>query len=203
MGGALGVAVFGALLSKGLGRYIPEGLTAAGVEGGGGGRDLLGTPDANAALPGPVRDAVLGGFADSLSDTIAIPVAVLGFLGVLPLPELPLRTSVRNDEPVTDGERFGAALETSFVDDADVPDLTAGARAGDRPTPPAAAERPLGRRRAGPGRRAPTATRWRPPTATDRTVQEPRPGADDAAFVPFLLGPARHATSIVLRPASD
>jgi len=128
MGGALGVAVFGALLSDRLGRYIPERLAAAGVEAGGGNRDLLGTPDAIAALPGPVRDAVLGGFADSLSDlyTIAIPVALVGFVVVLFLPELPLRTSVRDQErAVTDGEAVGAALETSFVDDNDdVPDLT-------------------------------------------------------------------------------
>jgi EmrB/QacA subfamily drug resistance transporter len=130
MGGALGVAVFGALLSDRLSRYIPERLAAAGVEGRAGGRDLLGTPDAIAALPGPVRDAVLGGFADSLSDiyTIAIPVALLGFVVVLFLPELPLRTSVRDQERVaTDGEAVSAALETSFVDDnADVPDLTDG-----------------------------------------------------------------------------
>lgn len=52
-------------------------------------------PDAIAALPAPVRDAVLGGFADSLSDiyTLAIPIALLGFLVALFLPELPLRTS--------------------------------------------------------------------------------------------------------------
>jgi EmrB/QacA subfamily drug resistance transporter len=128
MGGALGVAVFGALLSDRLGRYIPERLAAAGVEAGAGRSDLLGTPDAIAALPGPVRDAVLGGFADSLSDlyTIAIPIALVGFVVVLFLPELPLRTSVRDQEPVvTDGEAVSAALETSFVDDnADVPDLT-------------------------------------------------------------------------------
>ena len=134
MGGALGVAVFGALLSNRLGTYIPERLAAAGVEAGDGGGDLLGTPDAIAALPGPVRDAVLGGFADSLSDlyTIAIPIALLGFLVVLFLPELPLRTSVREHERVvTDGEAVSAAFETSFVDDnADVPDLT---HSGDEP----------------------------------------------------------------------
>jgi EmrB/QacA subfamily drug resistance transporter len=128
MGGALGVAVFGALLSNRLGRYIPERLAAAGVEDRAGGGDLLGTPDAIAALPGPVRDAVLGGFADSLSDlyTIAIPIALVGFVVVLFLPELPLRTSVRDQEPViTDGEAVSAAFETSFVDDNhDVPDLT-------------------------------------------------------------------------------
>jgi EmrB/QacA subfamily drug resistance transporter len=128
MGGALGVAVFGALLSNRLGRYIPERLAAAGVEDRAGGGDLLGTPDAIAALPGPVRDAVLGGFADGLSDiyTIAIPIALLGFVVVLFLPELPLRTSVRDQEPVvTDGEAVSAAFETSFVDEnANVPDLT-------------------------------------------------------------------------------
>ena len=137
MGGALGVAVFGALLSDRLGRYIPERLAAAGVEGRTGGGDLLGTPEAIATLPGPVRDAVLGGFADGLSDiyTVAIPIALLGFVVVLFLPELPLRTSVRGQEPVlTDGEAVSAALETSFVDDnADVPDLTD--RGGGRPGP--------------------------------------------------------------------
>lgn len=130
MGGALGVAVFGALLSNRLGQHIPDRLAAAGVgvPTGGSSSDLLGTPDAIAALPGPVRDAVLGGFADSLSDiyTAAIPIALLGFVVVLFLPELPLRTSVKDREPVsTDGETVSAAFETSFVDDnADVPDLT-------------------------------------------------------------------------------
>jgi EmrB/QacA subfamily drug resistance transporter len=139
MGGALGVAVFGALLSDRLGRYIPERLAAAGVEARGGRSDLLGTPDAIASLPGPVRDAVLGGFADSLSDlyTIAVPIALFGFVVVLFLPELPLRTSVRDHERVvTDGEAVSAALETSFVDDnADVPDLTdGGGESGERHT---------------------------------------------------------------------
>lgn len=131
MGGALGVAVFGAVLSNRLGTYIPDRLSDAGVDvpAGGGSGDLLGTPEAIAALPGPVRDAVLTGFADSLSDvyTLAIPIALLGFLVVLFLPELPLRTSVRDVEPViTDGEATAAAFETSFnPDNADVPDLTA------------------------------------------------------------------------------
>jgi EmrB/QacA subfamily drug resistance transporter len=147
MGGALGVAVFGALLSNRLGHHIPSRLSAAGVDvaTGGGTSDLLGTPDAIAALPGPIRDAVLGGFADSLSDlyTIAIPIALLGFIVVLFLPEVPLRTSVRSMEPVvTDGEALGAAFETAFnPDNADVPDLTASgdgeytddARASERP----------------------------------------------------------------------
>lgn len=141
MGGALGVAVFGAILSDRLATHIPERLAAAGVEPPGGGRNLLGTPDAIAALPGPVRDAVLGGFADSLSDiyVMAVPIALLGFLVVLFLPELALRTSVRGQEPVvTNGEAIGAAFETSFVDEnADVPDLTANGE--DRPLPQARA----------------------------------------------------------------
>ena len=137
MGGALGVAVFGALLSNRLGRYIPSRLADAGIDvpAGGSTRDLLGTPDAIGALPGPIRDAVLGGFADSLSDlyTVAIPIALIGFIVVLFLPELPLRTVVRDAEPVvTDGEAMGAAFETSFnPDNADVPDLTASGDNGD------------------------------------------------------------------------
>ncbi len=131
MGGALGVALFGAVLSNRLGTYIPNRLADAGVDvpPGGGIGDLLGTPDAIAALPAPVRDAVVGGFADSLSDvyTFAVPIALLGFLIVLFLPELPLRTSVGDAEPVvTDGEATAAAFETSFNQgNADVPDLTA------------------------------------------------------------------------------
>jgi len=130
MGGALGVAVFGAVLSNRLSTYIPNRLADAGVDtpAGGGTGDLLGTPDAIAALPASVRDAVLGGFADSLSDiyTLAIPIALAGFLIVLFLPELPLRTSVREAEPViTDGEATAAAFQTSFnPDNADIPDLT-------------------------------------------------------------------------------
>ncbi|MDE0802415.1 MAG: MDR family MFS transporter [Acidimicrobiales bacterium] len=136
MGGALGVAVFGAVLSNRLDTYIPDRLADAGVDipAGGGTGDLLGTPDAIAALPAPVRDAVLGGFADSLSDiyTLGVPIALVGFLVVLFLPELPLRTSVREAEPVvTDGEATAAAFETSFnPSNADVPDLTA---SGDGP----------------------------------------------------------------------
>lgn len=137
MGGALGVAVFGAILSDRLATHIPERLAAAGVEPSGGSGNLLGTPDAIAALPAPVRDAVLGGFADSLSDIyiMAVPIALLGFLVVLFLPELALRTSVRGEEPVvTHGEAIGAAFETSFVDEnADVPDLTANGGDGPRP----------------------------------------------------------------------
>jgi EmrB/QacA subfamily drug resistance transporter len=135
MGGALGVAVFGAILSNRLAHHIPDRLAAAGVEtAGGGSSDLLGTPTAIRGLPAPVRDAVLGGFADSLSDLylIAVPIALVGFLVVLFLPEVPLRTSLAGQEPViTDGEALGAAFETSFVDDnADVPDLTHGGNGG-------------------------------------------------------------------------
>jgi EmrB/QacA subfamily drug resistance transporter len=134
MGGALGVAVFGAIFSNRVAHYIPDRLAAAGVDpgAGGGSGDLLGTPDAIHALPGPVRDAVLGGFADSLSVLflVAVPIAVLGFVVVLFLPELALRTSIRGEEPVvTDGEALGAALETGFADDlGEVPDLTSNGR---------------------------------------------------------------------------
>src|SRR3546814_12747723 len=101
-------------LSVRLATRIPKRRAAAGVWPPGGGANLLGTPDAIAALPAPVRDAVLGGFADSLSDIyiMAVPIALLGFLVVLFLPELALRTPVRGEEPVvTHGEAIGARFE--------------------------------------------------------------------------------------------
>ena len=117
MGGALGVAVFGAVLSNRLATYIPNRLAEAGVDAPAGGIDeFLGTPEAIAALPKLERDAVLGGFADALSDvyTLAIPIAVIGILVVLFLPELPLRTSVRDaDAVITEGEAAAAVFETS------------------------------------------------------------------------------------------
>ncbi len=128
MGGALGVAVFGAILSSRLAAHIPQQLAKADLEPPSG--ELLGTPAAIGALDGPVRDAVLAGFADSLSDVylVAAPVAVLGFIIVLFLPELALRGSIAGAEPmITTGEGLGATFETAFVEDnADVPDLIHG-----------------------------------------------------------------------------
>jgi hypothetical protein len=89
MGGAIGVAVFGALLSHRLRELLPDLL--AGAES----RRLLGTPRAIHELSPPVRDAVVEAFAESLQTVFlaAVPFALAGFLAVLFLPELRLRSA--------------------------------------------------------------------------------------------------------------
>jgi len=100
LGGAMGVAILGAVLSNRLTveigeRLRPLGPEAATAAGGG----TLGTPDAVQALPGPVRDAVIEGFAASLHTVflVAVPFSVVGLLLVLLLQEVPLRTTTSDD----------------------------------------------------------------------------------------------------------
>jgi MFS family permease len=95
MGGAVGVAVFGALFSHRLRELLPDLLGGAGT---GSGR-LLGTPDAIHQLPPPGRDAVVHAFSASLQTVFlaAVPFSLAGFLVVLFLPELRLRSAT--DQP--------------------------------------------------------------------------------------------------------
>ena len=112
LGGAMGVAMFGALLTHRLSSTIPDRLAEAGVPADqlAGGAPALGSPAQIGALPEPIHSAVTGGFADALQTTFlaAVPFALIGFLVLLFLKEHPLR---RGDEP-TDGERLGAAFDT-------------------------------------------------------------------------------------------
>jgi EmrB/QacA subfamily drug resistance transporter len=124
MGGALGVAVFGALLAHRLREVLPgliadahARVPAAAGGGGSGGGDLvslLGSPAAIHHLPGPLQGAIVEGFAQSLHTVFlaAVPFAVAGFVVVLFLREEPLRsaaTSVQQD--------VAYALETARCED--------------------------------------------------------------------------------------
>jgi EmrB/QacA subfamily drug resistance transporter len=99
MGGAVGVAVFGALLSHRL-RELPS--------------DVLGTPDAIHQLPPPVRDEVVEAFAGSLQTVFlaAVPFTLVGFLVVLFLPELRLHSAT--DQPSGVNADVAVAFETSL-----------------------------------------------------------------------------------------
>lgn len=111
MGGALGVAVCGAILTNRIANLLPEKLAAAGVppaaaQRSGAAAESLGTPDQIAGLPGPVHDAVLGSFAGGLHTMFLaiIPFAVIGWVLMLILRERTLRSGA----PGAGGQRDGA-----------------------------------------------------------------------------------------------
>jgi EmrB/QacA subfamily drug resistance transporter len=95
MGGAVGVAVLGAILSNRLAADIPDLMKERhvapppGTDVG----HLLGSPSAIHALDAPLRGAVLDGFLEGLHTVflIATPVTLLGFLAVLAIRETALR----------------------------------------------------------------------------------------------------------------
>ncbi len=91
LGGAFGTAIFGAILSARLNHILPR-LLPAGSEG----IDpalLMGSPQQIRALDSAVQAAVVEAFSHSVSAVFfwAVPIALIGFLVVLFIPELPLR----------------------------------------------------------------------------------------------------------------
>ncbi|MFI0405419.1 MDR family MFS transporter [Actinomadura sp. 3N508] len=108
LGGAMGVAAFGAILTNRVASEIASGFQAAGIRQAPGGD--LGSPDDIQMLPGPVRDIVRDAFTNSLETVFiaGIPVAIIGFLAVLALKEVPLRGSSGRAEAVK--EASGAGL---------------------------------------------------------------------------------------------
>lgn len=98
LGGAVGVAAFGAILTNRLAAELAARLKGA---HGGAGTPALGSPDAIRELPGPVLDAVLASFNEAIHTVflVGVPVAVLGVAAVLALRELPLRSAHGPDRP--------------------------------------------------------------------------------------------------------
>jgi len=92
LGGSVGVAVFGAIFTAGLrhwlpvklGGHVPRGVSATGIQS---------TPGHIRSLPATVQHAIASAVGHSLQDVflVAAPVALVGFLVVLTLRELPLR----------------------------------------------------------------------------------------------------------------
>ncbi len=95
LGGTLGVSALGALLSHRVQDLMVDGLRAAGVDpaalGGAGGGSTSSLPDV-ATLPGPLRHVVEHAFGVGVADLflVAAPIALLAFVAVLLLREVPL-----------------------------------------------------------------------------------------------------------------
>lgn len=101
LGGAVGVAAFGAILTGRLKDEMAAMLAAAGIKLPGGGDVKLGSPDAIQHLPGPVKNIVLESFTRGLETVfiVGVPIALLGFVATIFLKELPLRGSAAPAAP--------------------------------------------------------------------------------------------------------
>jgi EmrB/QacA subfamily drug resistance transporter len=136
MGGAVGVAVFGAIMSNRLAYNVPRLLPPAAREALRGGTgdmaSLLGSPEQIRHLPGPIAAAIVEAFARSLHVVFlaAIPFALLGLVFSFFLRERELRTTSHVGAAAAVGEDLGAGFEIAFDPDAPVPDL----RQADAPT---------------------------------------------------------------------
>jgi MFS family permease len=91
MGGAFGVAIFGSIFNSRLAAYLSELVPGGQIDT----SALRAGPEALRALPDDIRALVIDAFARALHVTFlwAIPVAAVGILLALALPERPLRDS--------------------------------------------------------------------------------------------------------------
>nr|ART40110.1 K429 [uncultured bacterium] len=115
MGGAFGVAIFGAVLTNRLNHYLAQYLTPAQLESVDPSQ-LRSSPEVLRSLPADVHLGVIESFAHSV-DTIflvAAPCALLAFFLALMLPELPLRSRAPQPKQTESGAT-PAALEAERV----------------------------------------------------------------------------------------
>jgi EmrB/QacA subfamily drug resistance transporter len=93
MGGSIGAAVFGAVLSSRLAIHLAERLAASGVQPGAGSAINPNDVQAIQRLTGPAKTLVLGAFTDALNDVflVGVPFILVAFVVSLFLKEVPLR----------------------------------------------------------------------------------------------------------------
>jgi predicted MFS family arabinose efflux permease len=97
MGGSIGVSALGALLSHQVTQKVTDGLAALGIDGG---HSTGSIPDLD-ALPAPVRTLYETAFGEATGHLflVATPFAVLAFVCILFIKEVPLRTTIERDVP--------------------------------------------------------------------------------------------------------
>ncbi|MFI0352471.1 MFS transporter [Actinomadura sp. 9N407] len=93
LGGAMGVAAFGAIMTSRLATELREALAAAHVTPPPGAAGEMGSPDQIHQMPQPFQSIMLESWTKALEMVflVGIPIAVLGLIAVLVLKELPLR----------------------------------------------------------------------------------------------------------------
>ena len=96
MGGSIGVSALGAVLSHQVTQKVTDGLAALGIEGG---HSTGAIPDL-ATLPAPVRAVYETAFGEATGHLfmVAAPFALLAFVCILFIREVPLRTTLDHEE---------------------------------------------------------------------------------------------------------
>ena len=96
MGGSIGVSALGAVLSHQVTQKVTDGLAALGIEGG----HSTGTIPDLATLPAPVRALYETAFGEATGHLfmVAAPFALLAFVCILFIREVPLRTTLDHEE---------------------------------------------------------------------------------------------------------
>lgn len=96
LGGAVGTAVFGALLNTRLANYLAEAMGHADIPMGSSNPELAANNiQAMQSLEEPIRGIVLGAYTNALTDLflLAVPIVVFAFVIALFLKEIPLRSA--------------------------------------------------------------------------------------------------------------
>jgi EmrB/QacA subfamily drug resistance transporter len=112
MGGTLGTAIFGSILSNRLAANIAEQLPG-GLPAGVHASSLTGSPEVINALPGEIRDRVIEAFVLSLHTVyiVAVPIVIIAFVLTWFVRELPLRTG----HEIHPGENAAAPADRDAV----------------------------------------------------------------------------------------
>lgn len=96
LGGAVGTAIFGAVLNTRLAHYLAEAMGGANVPVESGNPEMAANNiQSMQALEEPIRSIVLGAYTNALTDLflLTVPVVLLAFVIALFLKEIPLRTA--------------------------------------------------------------------------------------------------------------
>jgi len=99
IGASLGAAIVGSLFTAKLVTLLGERLPA----GAGGDKNSL-TPESVQNMPDAIRDVIVGSYNDALTPVflLMVPVAVISFVLLLLVKEVPLRTTIDVQETVTE-----------------------------------------------------------------------------------------------------